>query len=590
MTQTETLGENILVMVRVRPLGSNEAAEGRCIKVEKNGVTLDSGGENKQFAFDYVADEQERQETVFAVAGKSLSDACLEGKFGCCYQLGYNATVFAYGQTGAGKTFTIQGPTAEQVPDDETRYEQRGLMPRIFDYLFSSIARRAGPATEFMVKCAYMEIYMEQIVDLLDPQAENLRVREDIQHGAYVEGLIEEVVDSAAGISDVVSRGLLARHTGSTAMNKESSRSHSVLILTIESKSQREGVVNLKSARFHVIDLAGSERQKSTDAAGERLKEAGNINRSLSVLGSVINSLVEVSQGKSRYIHYRDSKLTFLLKDSLGGNSKTVLIANVSPAASSAAETLSTLNFARRAKQVKNKATINEDTTGTVLLLQQEVKRLKSEIARAQASMKSGTMPTGGETPASGERTRQVESLLQTMVELRASDAALHGETAKGRDRKISILERAVRRYLKEKDRDMRVVKMKDSVIEKMQANLGGSVQDQIAVLRKEIAMLKETENGTDRILAHELEEPKTVPQWAQKIAEQEDYFQQMAKYLKEVAEEKAMLAVRVGNLQEKLQTTEASTAGGEKLESLITKVKLDYGEKIDEMSRRYLE
>jgi len=165
-------------------------------------------------------------------------------------------------------------------------------------------------------------------------------------------------------------------------MNKESSRSHSVLTTTIESKTQKDGLWNVKVSRFHIIDLAGSERAKLTSAGGERLKEAGMINKSLSALGNVINSLVDLEQGKARHIHYRDSKLTFLLRDSLGGNHKTLIICNVSPSSTSFGETLSTLKFAQRAKLIKNKAVINEDSTGSISILKEEIKRLKLLLAK----------------------------------------------------------------------------------------------------------------------------------------------------------------------------------------------------------------
>ena len=158
----------------------------------------------------------------------------------------------------------------------------------------------------------------------------------------YIEGLTEEGVSSAQDMMDLISRGARNRHVGSTSMNKESSRSHSVLTTLIDSKSMEEGGVwNIKTSRFHIIDLAGSERQKFTNTTGNQLKEAGMINKSLSALGNVINSLVDISEGKSRHVHYRDSKLTFLLRDSLGGNSKTVIIANISPSGLCFGETLS---------------------------------------------------------------------------------------------------------------------------------------------------------------------------------------------------------------------------------------------------------
>ena len=197
---------------------------------------------------------------------------------------------------------------------------------------------------EYLVKSSYLEIYNEQVTDLLDPSSVNLHVREDMKKGVYVEKLIEENISGVKAMIEMIMRGSRNRHVGSTSMNKESSRSHSVLTTTIESKTMNdEGVWQMRSSRFHIIDLAGSERNKLTNAQGERLKEAGAINKSLTTLGIVINSLVEISEGKSRHVHYRDSKLTYLLKDSLGGNSKTLMIANVTPVSASANETLSTL-------------------------------------------------------------------------------------------------------------------------------------------------------------------------------------------------------------------------------------------------------
>ena len=242
---------------------------------------------------------------------------------------------------------------------------------------------------QFLVKTSYLEIYNEQIMDLLDPQSYNLHVREDIKKGVYVEGLNEETVNGVKDMMNLTTRGARNRHVGSTLMNKESSRSHSVLTTTIESKTMNEeGVWQMKSSRFHIIDLAGSERSKNTNAVGERLKEAGMINKSLTALGIVINSLVEVSEGKKRHVHYRDSKLTFLLRDSLGGNSKTVIIANVTAAAISVGETLSTLKFAQRAKLIKNKAVINEESSSTIHLLKAELRMVKKNLAEQTNQLK----------------------------------------------------------------------------------------------------------------------------------------------------------------------------------------------------------
>ena len=174
-----------------------------------------------------------------------------------------------------------------------------------------------------------------------------MKIKEDINKGVYVEGLYEEQVQCQKDMLELIHKGTNNRHVGSTSMNKTSSRSHSVLTTIIESKSRSQtGVWNVKQSRFHIIDLAGSERQKVANTGGDRLKEAGMINKSLSALGNVINSLVDVSEGRNRHVPYRDSKLTFILRDSLGGNSKTVIIANISPSHLNVSETLSTLKFA----------------------------------------------------------------------------------------------------------------------------------------------------------------------------------------------------------------------------------------------------
>lgn len=372
-----------------------------------------------------------------------------------CIQ-GYNATLFAYGQTGAGKTYTVEGPSYT----GNSIQEYKGLIPRVFEYLFATVAKnqqQQEPKLQYIIKCSYLEIYQENIIDLLDPVAENLRVREDLKRGVYVEGLLEETVQSSTDLLEVLNRGKVNRHVGATSMNKESSRSHSVFTLIIESKTETEGVINILSSRFNIIDLAGSERQKSTEAAGERLKEAGKINKSLSALGNVINSLVDLMQGKSRFVPYRDSKLTFLLKDSLGGNSKTVIIANVSPSISSAGETLSTLNFARRAKYIRNKAIINEDTIGTVLILQKEIKRLKAEnltLQNDQMTKESGThsmkKSMSMKSLRDGNRDKkrlQTENLLQSTVDLRNSESKIYDNILREKDHTNMLLKNCLRRY-----------------------------------------------------------------------------------------------------------------------------------------------
>uniref|UniRef100_A0A8C2ZEK5 Kinesin family member 15 n=1 Tax=Cyclopterus lumpus TaxID=8103 RepID=A0A8C2ZEK5_CYCLU len=362
-------GDSIKVFVRVRPLTqcSGLTTDGDpklCLTVTSpNTIRLLSKPEPRTFTYDHVADMDTSQDSVFSSVAKNIVESCMNG---------YNGTIFAYGQTGSGKTFTMLGPSDLDNFTDELR----GVIPRSFEYLFFLINReveKSGQSKSFLCKCSFIEIYNEQIYDLLDTASACLFLRENIKKGLFVEGA-------------VLSMGWRNRRVASTSMNRESSRSHAVFTMTLESKESLNEVVNIRMSQLNLVDLAGSERQKDTHTEGSRLKEASSINRSLMCLGQVIMALVDVSNGKNRHICYRDSKLTFLLRDSLGGNAKTYIIANVHPGVKCFGETLSTLQFAQRAKLIKNKAVINEDTQGNVRQLQAEVKKLKEQLAQAQTS------------------------------------------------------------------------------------------------------------------------------------------------------------------------------------------------------------
>ena len=267
---------------------------------------------------------------------------------------GYNGTVFAYGQTGAGKSYTMMGSSI----DDDT---SKGIIPRIVEQIFASIA--ASPMNiEYTVKVSYMEIYMEKIRDLLDPLHDNLPVHEEKSRGVYVKGLLEIYVSSVGEVYEVMRRGDLARATAATNMNQESSRSHSIFVVTVAQKNVETG--SAKSGQLFLVDLAGSEKVGKTGASGQTLEEAKKINKSLSALGMVINALTDV---KSTHIPYRDSKLTRILQESLGGNSRTTLIINCSPSSYNVEETISTLRFGTRAKKIENKAKVNAELSPTEL-------------------------------------------------------------------------------------------------------------------------------------------------------------------------------------------------------------------------------
>lgn len=348
----------IKVVARFRPQNKVELANGGQPIVEfqsEDTCSINSVEGSGSFTFDRVFDMASRQGDIFDFSIRSTVDDVLNG---------YNGTVFAYGQTGAGKSYTMMG--------DMTDDNSKGITPRIVEQLFSAIY--AAPAhVEYTVRVGYMEIYMERIRDLLNPVNDNLPVHEEKNRGVYVKGLIELYVASVDEVYEIMQRGQKARVVASTNMNQESSRSHSIFVVTITQKDTVTG--SQKSGTLYLVDLAGSEKVGKTGASGQTLEEAKKINKSLSALGMVINSLTD---GKSTHIPYRDSKLTRILQESLGGNSRTTLIINCSPSSYNDAETVSTLRFGMRAKTIKNKAKVNAELSAAEL--KRQLKAAQTQI------------------------------------------------------------------------------------------------------------------------------------------------------------------------------------------------------------------
>jgi kinesin family member 17 len=316
----------------------------------------------KDFSFDSVYYDEATNRQIYEDMALPLVDAVLQG---------YNATVFAYGQTGCGKTFTMSG-----IPEPP---EARGITPNAFEQIFEEVSMKAN--AKFLIQASYLEIYNEEIRDLLsaNPNAK-CDLREHPDHGVYVQGLSQHNISSAEAMQSTMDKGYSARTVGATLMNAESSRSHSIFTIVIETMETRDdGTQAIRKGKLNLVDLAGSERQSKTGATGDRLKEATKINLSLSALGNVISALVD---GKATHIPYRDSKLTRMLQDSLGGNTKTLMVACVSPADNNYDETLSTLRYANRAKNIKNKPTVNEDPKDALLRkYEEEIERLKKLLA-----------------------------------------------------------------------------------------------------------------------------------------------------------------------------------------------------------------
>ncbi|KFO57111.1 Kinesin-like KIF13B, partial [Corvus brachyrhynchos] len=353
------------------------------------------------FAYDHcfwsmdesVKEKYAGQDVVFKCLGENILQNAFEG---------YNACIFAYGQTGSGKSYTMMG-TADQP----------GLIPRLCSGLFERAQKEENEEQSFKVEVSYMEIYNEKVRDLLDPKGsrQSLKVREHSVYGPYVDGLSKLAVASYKDIESLMSEGNKSRTVAATNMNEESSRSHAVfkIILTHTLYDVQSGTSGEKVGKLSLVDLAGSERATKTGAAGDRLKEGSNINKSLTTLGLVISALADQAAGKNKnkFVPYRDSVLTWLLKDSLGGNSKTAMVATVSPAADNYDETLSTLRYADRAKNIVNHAVVNEDPNARIIReLREEVEKLREQLTKAEA-MKS---------PELKERLEESEKLIQEMT------------------------------------------------------------------------------------------------------------------------------------------------------------------------------
>ena len=278
---------------------------------------------------------------------------------------GFNGTILAYGQTSSGKTHTMLGP---DIDDDVNK----GIIPRMVAGIFGKI-ESAPEDIEFTVKVSFIEIYNEKIRDLLDPKKMNLKVREDKDTGVFVKDMTESYVGGEDEVFSLLKIGNENRAIGVTDMNSQSSRSHSCFILQIEQKNLTD--FSSRTGKIFLVDLAGSERISKTGAQGETLKEANSINKSLTVLGLVIFKLTD---GKSSHIPYRDSKLTHILQESLGGNSKTSLVVTCSPSIFNEQETISTLKFGQRAKQIQNKAKVNKELS--VKELKYLLQKLEKEL------------------------------------------------------------------------------------------------------------------------------------------------------------------------------------------------------------------
>ncbi|XP_076860871.1 kinesin-like protein KIF21A isoform X3 [Brachyhypopomus gauderio] len=388
------------VALRIRPQLAKEKIEGchicTFVTPGEPQVVL---GKDKAFTYDYVFDMDSQQDAIYSNCTEKLIEGCFEG---------YNATIFAYGQTGSGKTYTMGTGFDVSISEDEC-----GIIPRAVSHLFRGIEERRRAATEqgrpvpeFKINAQFLELYNEEVLDLFDStrdvearkQRSNIRIHEDATGGIYTVGVTTRTVTSEAEMMQCLKLGALSRTTASTQMNVQSSRSHAIFTIhlcqvrvcspaesdetdnRLADGSSEMNEFETLTAKFHFVDLAGSERLKRTGATGDRAKEGISINCGLLALGNVISALGDKSK-RSTHVPYRDSKLTRLLQDSLGGNSQTVMIACISPSDRDFMETLNTLKYANRARNIKNKVVVNQDRAS------QQISALRTEIARLQMEL-----------------------------------------------------------------------------------------------------------------------------------------------------------------------------------------------------------
>ncbi|KAM9752203.1 kinesin-like protein KIF3B [Menidia menidia] len=543
--------ESVKVVVRCRPMNEKERASGfeRMVSVDvKLGQILvrnprEASSHPKVFTFDSVYDWNSKQIDLYDETFRPLVDSVL---------LGFNGTIFAYGQTGTGKTYTMEG-----VRNDP---ERRGVIPNSFEHIFTHISRSQNQ--QYLVRASYLEIYQEEIRDLLSKdQSRRLELRERPDTGVYVKDLSSFVTKSAREIEHVMNVGNQNRSVGATNMNEHSSRSHAIFLITVEcSELGVDGENHIRVGKLNLVDLAGSERQAKTGAQGERLKEATKINLSLSALGNVISALVD---GRSSHIPYRDSKLTRLLQDSLGGNARTVMVANIGPASYNVEETLTTLRYANRAKNIKNKPRVNEDPKDALLReFQEEIARLKEQLERRGGKKKRRRQKRGeeGETEEGeeeeeeeeeeegedkGDYWREQQEKLETERKAILDDHSLVAE------------ERA--RLLREKER-----KMEDLRREK---EAGEMLSAKVKAMESKLLV------GGKNIVDHTNEQQRMLEQRRHEIAEQKRREREMQQQMESRDEETLELKETYSSLQ---QEVDIKTKKLKKLFSKLQAVKAE--------------
>ncbi|KAI1700241.1 kinesin motor domain-containing protein [Ditylenchus destructor] len=372
-TDDEQSNENIRVSVRIRPESSGTSEKSALYSNElTNSIILRANiKQEKRYRFDNIFSDKSSQERVFNNVGKRIIDGCVAG---------YNGTIFAYGQTGSGKTYTMIGNQGES---GEFTDGSQGIIPRSLEYLFAALKIRKeelGHSFNYSVTCSFAQLYNETLYDLLENSSSRLKIRSGDLDGAIIRS-----INSSSDASELLQIGHQNRRKAETAMNVESSRSHAIFIVQVRTETVAGGVICRRHSKLNLVDLAGSERVVESGSTGEQLKEACHINKSLLTLARVIRSL---SNDSAAYPGYRDSLLTHLLKDSLGGNARTAVIVTIRPEDRYADSTLSSLYFAENVKLVKNRAVLNENIAiEGIETLKEETRRQRAEIEKLREQL-----------------------------------------------------------------------------------------------------------------------------------------------------------------------------------------------------------
>ncbi|KAJ1520229.1 hypothetical protein ONE63_004439 [Megalurothrips usitatus] len=557
--------ESVQVVVRCRPMNERETREGheRVVDmfpsrgvVEIRNPREESRESIKTFTFDAVYDWNSKQQDLYDETIRPLVSSVLDG---------FNGTIFAYGQTGTGKTYTMEGCKSE--PDN------KGIIPKSFEQIFSHISRQAN--MQYLVRASYLEIYQEEIRDLLDRDPNKRHdLREKPDTGVYVKDLQSFVCKSVKEIEQVMTVGNQNRTIGATNMNEHSSRSHAIFMITIEmSQTSEDGKNQIRVGKLNLVDLAGSERQSKTGASGERLKEASKINLSLSALGNVISALVD---GKSQHVPYRDSKLTRLLQDSLGGNSKTIMVANIGPASYNYDESLTTLRYANRAKNIKNKPRVNEDPKDALLRqYQEEIAKLKNILAE-RAAQRSQTL--------SGKKKKRKKKDKDTADDSEGSDE----ESSKTEEDLLKAQEAQL------KQREEKILSNKNAISEEEKARLLKELEDKRTLLAQEKAYAEQLASkiqsmeskllcGGKNIIDHTNEQQRALEQQRGEIAERKRREVEMRQKLEAQEEEGKEIRDTYTNLQ---QEVEIKTKKLKKMYAKLQLVKQEIQDVTEEFNR----